>query len=391
MIKKAVIPSAGLGTRMLPLTKTQPKEMMPIASKPCIQYIVEELASVGVEQVLIITGQKKRAIEDHFDKDNELNNMLQRSEQQALLQTLEYEDMNVQFFYTRQSRPAGLGDAINHARNFINNEPFIIALGDSIIHSEENQCLLQRMINTYTEHDNSLILGTREVPLEEVSRYGIVKPKGGTDQPVVEIDDVVEKPPVKTTPSRLAFAARYILPPTIFDALDRTSPGKGGELQLTDGIRLLLKEGTLGYSVKLTDKETQWRAIAEAGINLLLSIVLMQFWGIYGILMGTVASFAYRTTDIILYSNKYILHQSPKRTLVRSLRAIVVVLSSFVLFNEFLSINIFSWSNWIIMSTIVGMFAVVFSLVINCLCEWEEAQEVFLLLRSVLQSTGFRA
>ena len=184
--------------------------------------------------------------------------MLQRSEQQALLQTLEYEDMNVQFFYTRQSRPAGLGDAINHARNFINNEPFIIALGDSIIHSEENECLLQRMLNTYAEHDNSLVLGTREVPLEEVSRYGIVKPKNGTDQPILEIDDVVEKPPVKTTPSRLAFAARYILPPTIFDALDRTSPGKGGELQLTDGIRLLLKEGTLGYSVKLTDKEKRY-------------------------------------------------------------------------------------------------------------------------------------
>ncbi len=258
MIKKAVIPAAGLGTRMLPLTKTQPKEMMPIASKPCIQYIVEELASVGVEQVLIITGQKKRAIEDHFDKDNELNNMLQRSEQQALLQTLEYVDMNVQFFYTRQSRPAGLGDAINHARNFINNEPFIIALGDSIIHSEENQCLLQRMLNTYADHNNSLILGTREVPLEEVSRYGIVKPKNGTDQPIVEIDDVVEKPPAKTAPSRLAFAARYILPPTIFDALDRTSPGKGVELQLTDGIRLLLKEGTLGYSVKLTEKEKRY-------------------------------------------------------------------------------------------------------------------------------------
>ena len=230
MIKKAVIPAAGLGTRMLPLTKTQPKEMMPIASKPCIQYIVEELASVGIEQVLIITEQKKRSIEDHFDKDNELNNMLQRSEQQALLQTLEYEDMNVQFFYTRQSRPAGLGDAINHARNFINNEPFIIALGDSIIHSEENECLLQRMINTYADHNNSLVLGTREVPLEQVSRYGIVKPKNGTDQPIVEIDDVVEKPPVKTTPSRLAFAARYILPPTIFDALDRTNAGKGGEV-----------------------------------------------------------------------------------------------------------------------------------------------------------------
>lgn len=258
MIKRAVIPAAGLGTRMLPLTKTQPKEMMPIASKPCIQYIVEELASVGVEQILIITGQKKRAIEDHFDRDNELNNMLQRSEQHSLLQTLEYEDMDVQFFYTRQSRPAGLGDAINHARGFINNEPFIIALGDSIIYSEENQDLLKRMINTYKDHDNSIVLGTREVPLEEVSRYGIVKPKQSDDQLVIEIEDVVEKPPVNTTPSRLAFAARYILPPTIFDALDRTSPGKGGEVQLTDGIRLLLKEGTKGYSVKLTNKEKRY-------------------------------------------------------------------------------------------------------------------------------------
>ncbi len=258
MIKKAVIPAAGLGTRMLPLTKTQPKEMLPIADKPCIQYIVEELASVGVTEILVITGQKKRAIEDHFDKDNELNSMLQRSEQHLLLQTLEYEDMDVQFFYTRQSQAVGLGDAINHARSFVNDEPFIIALGDSIIYSEEDQCLLERMLNTYNQHDKSIIIGTREVDLDEVSRYGIVKPKNSGDKQIVEIDDVVEKPPVQTTPSRLAFAARYILPPTIFDALDRTSPGKGGEIQLTDGISLLLKEGTRGYSVKLTENEKRY-------------------------------------------------------------------------------------------------------------------------------------
>ncbi len=258
MIKKAVIPAAGLGTRMLPLTKTQPKEMLPLANKPCIQYIVEELASVGVEQILIITGQKKRAIEDHFDKDNELNNMLHLSDQQELLQSLEYEDMNIQFFYTRQSRAAGLGDAINHARNFINGDPFIIALGDSIIHSEEVQPLLARMMCTHNDNPGSIVLGTRSVSLENVSKYGIVKPKGPVTDKMVEIEDVIEKPSSKTTPSTLAFAARYILPASIFDALDRTIPGKGGEIQLTDGIRLLLKEGTRGYSVSLTANEKRY-------------------------------------------------------------------------------------------------------------------------------------
>lgn len=258
MIKKAVIPAAGLGTRMLPLTKTQPKEMLPLASKPCIQYIVEELASCGIEQVLIITGQKKRAIEDHFDKDNELNSMLNASDQKELLQTLEFEDMNVQFFYTRQSRAAGLGDAINYAANFINGDPFIIALGDSIIHSEEPKPLLKRMIDTHHQNPESLIIGTRQVPLENVAKYGIVKPKNNENDAVVEIEDVVEKPSSQTTPSTLAFAARYILPASIFDALNRTSPGKGGEIQLTDGIRLLLKEGTSGFSVRLTDKEKRY-------------------------------------------------------------------------------------------------------------------------------------
>ena len=243
---------------MLPLTKTQPKEMLPLANKPCIQYIVEELASVGVEQILIITGQKKRAIEDHFDKDNELNNMLHLSDQQELLQSLEYEDMNIQFFYTRQSRAAGLGDAINHARNFINGDPFIIALGDSIIHSEEVQPLLARMMCTHNDNPGSIVLGTRSVSLENVSKYGIVKPKGPVTDKMVEIEDVIEKPSSKTTPSTLAFAARYILPASIFDALDRTIPGKGGEIQLTDGIRLLLKEGTRGYSVSLTANEKRY-------------------------------------------------------------------------------------------------------------------------------------
>ena len=258
MIKKAVIPAAGMGTRMLPLTKTQPKEMLPLANKPCIQYIVEELASVGVNQILIITGQKKRAIEDHFDKNMELNSSLSSSGQKELLEELSFENMDVQFFYTRQSMPAGLGDAINYARNFINGDPFIIALGDSVINSMEERSLLSRMIEQHKLDSTSFVLGTRNVPLEEVQKYGIVKPKGISTNGIVEIEDVIEKPSPMSTPSTLSFAARYIIPASIFDALDRTSPGKGGEVQLTDGIRLLLKEGTKGYAVSLTEKEKRY-------------------------------------------------------------------------------------------------------------------------------------
>lgn len=262
MIRKAVIPAAGIGTRMLPLTKTQPKEMLPLADKPCIQYIVEELASVGVNQILIITGQKKRAIEDHFDKDTELAQMLSASGQKELLGKLEYENMDIQFFYTRQSKPLGLGDAIKYSKNFINNEPFIIALGDSVIYSGENEPLLKRMINHYNDNPNSFVLGTRQIPIEYVQRYGIVKPKNDVDNEfangIIEVDDVIEKPSPKTTPSTLAFAARYIMPGEILSALERTPQGKGGEIQLTDGIRLLLKEGIRGYSVSLTDREKRY-------------------------------------------------------------------------------------------------------------------------------------
>ena len=258
MIKKAVIPAAGLGTRMLPLTKSQPKEMLPIGSKPCIQYIVEELAACGVEEILVITGQKKRSIEDYFDKDNELNRLLHRSEQQDLLETLAYEDMNVQFFFTRQASPTGLGDAVRLAKSFVNNEPFIIALGDSIIFSQSNPPLLARMINLHHENLGAMIIGTREVPREDVSKYGIIKPASEITGNVIEIADVVEKPSPQTAPSTIAFAARYILPPEIFSALERTSPGRGGEVQLTDAIRLMLKEGIKGYGVPLANDEKRY-------------------------------------------------------------------------------------------------------------------------------------
>lgn len=257
LITKAVIPAAGLGTRMLPLTKTQPKEMLPIGSKPCLQYIVEELASVGIKDILIITGQRKRVIEDHFDKDHYLESLLQQSGQKELLETLQFDDMGLRFFFTRQSQAKGLGDAISLARSFVNNEPFVIALGDSIIHSMESKPLLERMTARYYNNPNSIVIATREVPIEDVSKYGIVKIKP-ENQLECEIEDVVEKPSPKTTPSTLAFAARYVVPPIIFDALDRTSPGKGGEIQLTDAIRILLREGVKGYSEKLTVNEKRY-------------------------------------------------------------------------------------------------------------------------------------
>lgn len=258
MIRKAVIPAAGMGTRMLPLTKTKPKEMLALGEKPCIQYIVEELAGAGVNQILIITGQKKRSIEDHFDPDMDLNRKLSESGQKDLLDRLNYEHMDVQFLYTRQSTPLGLGDAILHAKNFVNNEPFIIALGDSVIHSEENEPLLNRMMKLYNNNPDSFILGTREVSMDHVQRYGIVKPKKEISKGIIEIEDVIEKPSQKTAPSNLAFAARYIMPADIMDALNRTAPGKGGEVQLTDGIRILLKKGIKGYSINLTEKEKRY-------------------------------------------------------------------------------------------------------------------------------------
>lgn len=258
MIKKAVIPAAGLGVRMLPLTKFQPKEMLPMGAKPCLQYIVEELAEAGVEQVLFITGYGKRAIEDYFENNQDLNHLLFSSGQTDTLETMEFENMRMHFYYTRQHPPLGLGDAVRHARHFINGQPFLIALGDSVIRSEEETPLLRRMLREHEKDPSCLVVGTREVPREEVVRYGIVKPKGEVSQHGCLMEDVIEKPSVQNAPSRIAFCARYIVPPSIFHALDRTSPGKSGEIQLTDAIRLLLREGVTGRCVNMTGNEKRY-------------------------------------------------------------------------------------------------------------------------------------
>ncbi len=258
MIRKAVIPAAGFGTRMLPLTKTLPKEMLPLADKPCIQYIIEELYSAGINQILIITGRNKRAIEDHFDKDIALSRIISSADQKELLQRLAFEDMDIQFFYTRQSDPRGLGDAILHARSFTDDEPFIVALGDSVITSKVHKPLLHRMRAVNDQHPGSFVLGTRLVNIDDVMRYGIIKPGKSIDDNITVVDDVVEKPSPLTAPSQMAFAARYILPPCVFDALERTAPGKGGELQLTDALRLMLKERVKGYAVSLLPDEKRY-------------------------------------------------------------------------------------------------------------------------------------
>lgn len=234
-IKKAVIPAAGLGTRFLPATKAQPKEMLPIVDTPAIQYIVEEALDSGIEEILIITGRHKRAIEDHFDANIELEYHLYSKGKKEVAKSLEkLETVNVQ--YVRQRKPRGLGDAIYCAKTFIGNEPFAVLLGDDIVYNDTKPCLKQLM-DCYEKHGGS-VLGAQRVPKEKVSSYGIVDG--------VEIEDgiwkaegLVEKPSQEDAPSNLAVLGRYILSPEIFEKLAVTEPGKGGEVQLTDAIKAL--------------------------------------------------------------------------------------------------------------------------------------------------------
>jgi UTP--glucose-1-phosphate uridylyltransferase len=236
-IKKAIIPAAGLGTRFLPATKAQPKEMLPIVDKPTIQYIVEEAMASGIEDILIVTGRGKRAIEDHFDYSVELEDaLLQKNKTKLVSEIREISDLT-NIHYIRQKEPKGLGHAIWCARKFIGNEPFAVMLGDDIVQSEV-PCLKQ-LIDVYDRHSCS-ILGVSEVSREEVSKYGIVAPKqrhAGSKE--VALQSVVEKPSVQEAPSNLAIMGRYILTPEIFSILEEQEPGAGGEIQLTDAIKKL--------------------------------------------------------------------------------------------------------------------------------------------------------
>ncbi|MEW6621787.1 MAG: UTP--glucose-1-phosphate uridylyltransferase GalU [Bacillota bacterium] len=243
-VKKAIIPAAGLGTRFLPATKAQPKEMLPIVDKPTIQYIIEEAVASGIEDILIITGRGKRAIEDHFDKSYELEEELARKEKHNLLEIVQGVANLANIHYVRQKEALGLGHAIHCAKTFIGNEPFAVLLGDDIVVSEK-PCLLQ-MIEIYERYKTSVI-GVQVVPDEDVSKYGIIKAKAIEDS-IFLIEDLVEKPKKKAAPSNLAIMGRYVIDPEIFDILESTKPGAGGEIQLTDALRELNRHQQLyGY------------------------------------------------------------------------------------------------------------------------------------------------
>lgn len=245
-VKKAIIPAAGLGTRFLPATKAQPKEMLPIVDKPTIQYIVEEAVASGIEDIIIISGRGKRAIEDHFDTSYELETKLAERGKDETLQQVQSISSLANIHYIRQKEPKGLGHAIYCAHSFIGDEPFAVLLGDDIVVSEE-PCLKQ-LIHVYDEHQASVI-GVHRVPKEDVSKYGIIQPKSTQDENVQEIETLVEKPPIEQAPSNLAIMGRYILNPTIFPILENVSAGKGGEIQLTDGLKKLNEqEKVLAYN-----------------------------------------------------------------------------------------------------------------------------------------------
>ena len=247
MIKKAVIPAAGLGTRFLPATKAQPKEMLPIVDKPTIQYIIEEAVNSGIEDIIIVTGRNKRAIEDHFDKSVELEVLLQKNGKNELLEIVENISNMVDIHYVRQKEPLGLGHAVLCAKKFIGNEPFAVLLGDDVIDSEVPA--LSQMIKQY-EKKQSSILGVREVSRTEVDKYGIVD-YTELDGELYNIRHLVEKPAIEDAPSTQAIIGRYILSPVIFDMLEGLGPDKKGEIQLTEAIdRLIEIEDVYSYIIK---------------------------------------------------------------------------------------------------------------------------------------------
>jgi UTP--glucose-1-phosphate uridylyltransferase len=297
-VRKAIIPAAGLGTRFLPATKAQPKEMLPIVDKPTIQYIIEEAIESGIEEILIITGRNKRAIEDHFDRSIELELELEKKNKKELLSLVRDISNMVNIHYVRQKEPKGLGHAINCARSFVGNEPFGVLLGDDIVHSESKPCLKQ-LIDAYNEYKTT-ILGVQAVADEDVSKYGIVDGKF-IEEGVYKVKNLVEKPSLEEAPSNIAILGRYIITPGIFDILDNTKPGRGGEIQLTDALKVLaareamyafefegkrydvgdklgflqatvefalrredLREDFLKYLINITEKETKGTAFDEA-------------------------------------------------------------------------------------------------------------------------------
>lgn len=279
----AVVPVAGRGTRLLPLTKSQPKEMLPVGRKPVVQYVVEELVRCGIGRVLFVTGPGKTAIENHFDIDGELVDHLRESGKEELLEELAFEREDVQYFYTRQRRQLGLGHAVLCARPAVGNLPFVVALGDSIIGLHAQSNVVRVMIEKFEACRADAVIALEPVAPQDVIHYGIAKlrdrlpgneepnastpasPKGQSSSgglsgatAIWELDDLIEKPEIHEAPSNLAVAARYVFSPVIFDCIARTEPGKGGEIQLTDAVRLLIRQGGKVLGVSLAAGERRF-------------------------------------------------------------------------------------------------------------------------------------
>lgn len=268
-VRKAIIPAAGLGTRFLPATKAQPKEMLPIVDKPTIQYIIEEAVASGIEKFLIVTGRSKRSIEDHFDRSIELElNLEQHGKADLLAMVKKISDINL--YYIRQKEPLGLGHAVLCAKDFVGTEPFAVLLGDDVVDAQV-PCLKQ-LIDVY-DKTGSTVLGVQEVPAEKVSSYGIVAPTRQLDAKTWQVGDMVEKPKQDDAPSRLAVLGRYIITPDIFAILEKTPKGLGGEIQLTDALKVLAKrQQMLAYNFEgrrydVGDKEGFLEATVEQALK----------------------------------------------------------------------------------------------------------------------------
>lgn len=250
-IRKAVIPAAGFGTRFLPETKAMPKEMLPIVDKPTIQYIVEEIKASGIDQILIISGHAKRAIEDHFDSSLELEQHLYESGKMDLLREVR-KVASVKIHYTRQQYMRGLGDAILCAKDFIDGEPFGVILGDDVVYNANGEPALRQLMDQY-EKTGGTVIGCQVVKPEQVSSYGIVDGVKTDDPNLLKVKDMIEKPSVEEAPSRFAALGRYVITPEVFDVLEQTKPGKGGEIQLTDALRVMAHNGSV-YAYNFTGK-----------------------------------------------------------------------------------------------------------------------------------------
>jgi UTP--glucose-1-phosphate uridylyltransferase len=245
-----------MGTRLLPATKSQPKEMLPVGRKPIVQYVVEELVANGVGDILFVTGRNKASIENHFDSDPELTRALHENNKTDLLQEIQFEELNANFFYTRQRQQRGLGDAVLCGENFAGEQPFVVALGDSILGLHASSRAVARMIELFETRHASCVIAVEEVPLAQTSHYGIVRVAGSGD--CLRVLNLVEKPRPEEAPSNLAIAGRYVFSPLVFDLIRRVPPDLRGEIQLTDAIQLMCEEGRRVLALKLTEEERRY-------------------------------------------------------------------------------------------------------------------------------------